>query len=83
MKTSNYTVNIIEPNEGFYLTSKENPGEILSNKVFLAVTDSPENWIEISIEEGDKLHAEIEEARRKEEKERINSQKVEDAQLAD
>ena len=59
MKISNYTVNIIEPNEGFYLTNKENPGEILSKKVFLAVNDSAENWIEISIEEGDTLHAEL------------------------
>ena len=59
MKISNYTVNIIEPNEGFYLTNKENPGDILSKKVFLAVNDSAENWIEISIEEGDALHAEI------------------------
>ena len=60
MKTSNYTVNILEPNEGFYLTHKDNPGVILSKKVFLAVNDSQDNWIEITIEEGDKLHKEIE-----------------------
>ena len=59
MKVSNYTVNIIEPNEGFYLTNKENPGDILSKKVFLAANDSAENWVEISIEEGDALHAQI------------------------
>ena len=59
MKISNYTVNIIEPNEGFYLTNKENPGDILSKKVFLAVNDSAENWIEISIEEGDAHQAQI------------------------
>ena len=59
MKISNYTVNIIEPNEGFYLTNKENPGDILSKKVFLAANDSAENWVEISIEEGDALHAQI------------------------
>ena len=59
MKVSNYTVNIIEPNDGFYLTNKENPGYILSNKVFLAANDSAENWVEISIEEGDALHAQI------------------------
>lgn len=70
MKTSNYTVNILEPNEGFYLTNKNNPGEILSNKVFLAVTDSADNWIEISIEEGDKLHKEMEEAKKAEEEKR-------------
>ena len=59
MKVSNYTVNIIEPNDGLYLTNKENPGDILSKKVFLAANDSAENWVEISIEEGDALHAQI------------------------
>ena len=59
MQVSNYTVNIIEPNDGFYLTNKENPGYILSKKVFLAANDSAENWVEISIEEGDALHAQI------------------------
>ena len=59
MKVSNYTVNIIEPNDGFYLTNKENPGDILSKKIFLAANDSAENWVEISIEEGDTLHAQI------------------------
>lgn len=64
MKVSNYTVNIIEPNDGFYLTNKENPGDVLSKKVFLAVNDSAENWVEISIEEGDALHAQIIEERK-------------------
>ena len=59
MKVSNYTVNVIEPNDGFYLTNKENPGDVLSKKVFLAANDSAENWVEISIEEGDALHAKI------------------------
>ena len=59
MKVSNYTVNIIEPNDGFYLTNKENPGDILSKQIFLAANDSAENWVEISIEEGDALHAQI------------------------
>ena len=73
MKISNYTVNIIEPNEGFYLTNKENPGEILSKKVFLAANDSAENWVEISIEEGDALHAQIiKERKTQEEKASLN-----------
>ena len=59
MKVSNYTVNIIEPNDGFYLTNKENPGDILSKKVFLAANYSAENCVESSIEEGDALHAQI------------------------
>lgn len=51
MKTSNYTVRIIEPNENLFLTQKSNPGNIMSKKVFLAVNDSIENWIEVTEEE--------------------------------
>lgn len=73
MKVSNYTVNVIEPNDGFYLTNKENPGDILSEKVFLAANDSVENWVEISIEEGDALHAKIiKEGKAQEEKASLN-----------
>ena len=73
MKVSNYTVNIIEPNDGFYLTNKENPGDILSKKIFLAANDSAENWVEISIEEGDALHAQvIKERKDQEEKASLN-----------
>ena len=73
MKVSNYTVNIIEPNDGFYLTNKEKPGDILSKKVFLAANDSAENWVEISIEEGDALHAQIiKERKTQEEKASLN-----------
>ena len=73
MKVSNYTVNIIEPNDGFYLTNKENPGDILSKKIFLAANDSSENWVEISIEEGDALHAQIiKERKTQEEKAGLN-----------
>lgn len=73
MKVSNYTVNIIEPNDGFYLTKKENPGDILSKKIFLAANDSAENWVEISIEEGDALHAQvIKERKAQEEKASLN-----------
>ena len=56
---------MIEPSEGYYLTKREKvEGEpiILSEKVVLSAKDSPDNWVEIPIEEGDRL-------RRKEEKE--------------
>ena len=56
MKQSNYTIQIIAPSEGFYLTRKDNRGEILSKKVFLAVNDSPDNWEEIEESEGESLH---------------------------
>ena len=56
MIQSNYTVRIIEPSEGFYLTRKDNRGYILSKKVFLAVNDSPDNWEEVEESEGEFLH---------------------------
>lgn len=51
MIKSNYTVQVIEPSEGYFLTQKANPGNIMSKKVFLAVNDSIENWIEVTEEE--------------------------------
>lgn len=57
MKTSNYTVRIIEPNENLFLTQKSNPGVVISKKVYLAIDDTPENWIEITQEEVDKYEA--------------------------
>lgn len=66
MKESVMSIRVIEPSEGFYLTKKNrNEGEeiVLSNKVVLSVLDNPDNWEEISIEEGDRLKAlEIEKA---------------------
>ena len=56
MKQSNYKIQIIEPSEGFYLTRKDNRGDILSKKVFLAVNVSPDNWEEIEESEGESLH---------------------------
>lgn len=53
MKQSNYTVQILEPENG-WLTQKENTeiqNRIFSKKVFLAVNDSVDNWTEISEEQ--------------------------------
>ena len=50
---------IITPNEGMYLT-QVNRGEdapIMSDKVILGKNDSPENWVEIPIKEGDAIVA--------------------------
>lgn len=66
MKQSTISIRVIEPREGFYLTKKNRKeGEeiVLSDKVVLSAIDSPDNWEEISIEEGDRLKAlEIEKA---------------------
>ena len=61
MKESVMSIRVIEPSEGYYLTKKnrnENEELILSDKVVLSAKDSPENWMEIPIEEGDRLQQE-------------------------
>ena len=61
MKQSNYTVQIIEPSEGFTLTQAgelEAKDRILSKKIFLAVNDSPDNWKEITDAEAEAIKAE-------------------------
>lgn len=61
MKESVMSIRVIEPSEGYYLTKKnrnENEELILSDKVVLSAKDSTENWMEIPIEEGDRLREE-------------------------
>ena len=61
MKESTISIRVIEPREGYYLTKREKvEGEpiILSKKVILSAKDSPDNWMEIPIEEGDRLQEE-------------------------
>lgn len=61
MKKSNYTVQIIEPSEGYTLTQSkevEVQDRILSKKIFLAVNDSPDNWKEITDAEAEAIKAE-------------------------
>lgn len=63
MKQSNYTVQIIEPSEG-WLTQKENveiQNRVFSKKVFLAINDSIDNWKEITEEEYAAYQIELEE----------------------
>ena len=63
MKKSNYTVQIIEPSEGYTLTQSKDvevKNRILSKKIFLAVNDSPDNWKEITDAEAEAIKAEQE-----------------------
>lgn len=63
METSNINMRVIESSEGCYLTRierKEGEGIILCKKVILSTKDSPENWMEIPIEEGERLRREEE-----------------------
>lgn len=59
------TLRILEADEGHVLTQAsdvEPQNRVYSEKIYLAVNDSPENWMEITQEQADK---EKEEASRK------------------
>jgi hypothetical protein len=74
MKRSNYTVQIIEPNEGFTLTQSAEvdvKARIFSKKIYLAVNDSPDNWKEITDAEAEELQAEQERLFKEEEENNI------------
>lgn len=63
MKNSSFTVQIIEPNDGYTLTQSadvELRERIFSKKVYLAVNDKASNWKEITDAEADKLREEQE-----------------------
>lgn len=56
-------VRVIKPTEGYLLTQASDVeiiNRVFSDKVFLAVTDSPENWKEITIAEAEQIKAEQE-----------------------
>ena len=63
MKQSNYTVQILEPENGWLTQAQEIEiqNRIFSKKVFLAVNDSVDNWTEISEEEYAAFQIELEE----------------------
>lgn len=62
MKQSNFTVQIIEPSEGYKLTQSADvtieERIIISDKIYLAVTDKVENWKEITNKEAEAIKAE-------------------------
>ena len=55
-------VRILKPSEGYYLTQARDDVDIKNRNflttIVLALTDSPEKWKEISIEEANKIKAE-------------------------
>ena len=56
-------VRVLIPNEGYMLTQAfevDITNRVVSDKVYLAVTDEPSNWKEISIAEADAIKAEQE-----------------------
>lgn len=56
-------VRVLIPSEGYMLTQAfevEITNRVVSDKVYLAVTDEPSNWKEITQEEADAIKAEQE-----------------------
>ena len=63
-KVKQGNVSIIKPNEGCVLTQSadvELQNRVFSEEIWLAATDAPENWKDISIEEAEALKKQQEE----------------------
>lgn len=78
-KTKQVDVRILRPNEGCLLTQSADVDvkeRIFSEEIWLASTDSADNWKDIAIEEADKIKKERETARAEEQA----SEQIEDNQ---
>lgn len=63
-KVKKVNVSILKPNAGCVLTQSaevELQNRVFSEEIWLAATDSPENWKDISIEEAEALKKQQEE----------------------
>ena len=63
-KVKQVNVSILKPNDGCVLTQSaevELQNRVFSEEIWLASTDSPENWKDISIEEAEQLKKQQEE----------------------
>lgn len=63
-KIKQVNVNILKPNAGCMLTQStdvELQNRVFSEEIWLASTDSPDNWKDISIEEAEQLKIQQEE----------------------
>ena len=72
-KVKQVNVSILKPNAGCVLTQSadvELQNRVFSEEIWLAATDSPENWKDISIEEAEQL--------KKQQEELANSQPTEE-----
>ena len=59
MKQSQYTLQVIEPSEGYTLTNEDET--LFSKKIFLAVNDSADNYHEVTDEYANQRQLELEE----------------------
>ena len=73
MTITDYTMRILEPSSGLVLTQSNDVDileRILTDKLYLGVNDSPDNWKEITNTEADEIRQKQEElAKELEEKE--------------
>lgn len=63
-KIKKVNVSILKPNEGCVLTQSaevELQNRVFSEEIWLAATDAPENWKDITIEEAEQLKQQQEE----------------------
>ncbi len=61
MTQQDYTMRVLTPDEGNYLTQAADlpaAERVLSRKVYLAATDSPEAWREITAAEAEEIRLE-------------------------
>ena len=68
-KVKQVSVSILKPNAGCVLTQRadvELQNRVFSEEIWLAATDSPENWKDIPIEEAEQLKKQQEELAAKE-----------------
>ena len=81
-KIKQVDVRVLRPNEGCLLTQSADVDvkeRIFSDEIWLASTDSADNWKDITIEEADKIKKEQEEAMAEEQ----TSRQVEDNQITE
>ena len=81
-KIKQVDVRVLRPNEGCLLTQSADVDvkeRIFSEEIWLASTDSADNWKDITIEEADKIKKEQEEAMAEEQ----TSRQVEDNQITE
>lgn len=59
MEQTNYTMRVLTPSEGHLITQSDDntslQERIFSDKLYLAVNDSPDNYKEVSIAEAEEL----------------------------
>ena len=68
-KVKQVNVSILKPNEGCVLTQSAEVGlqnRVFSEEIWLAATDAPDNWKDITIEEAEALKRQQEELMAKE-----------------